>query len=151
MKRIISLAFTLLLTLTVFALPAFASEIPLAKVESYVENCDGDGFFVIEVGTYETMTRSSTKSGYKTATYYSGSGNAVWAVRVDGNFYYNGTSSSASSASATVYTYNSKAQFVSKNAYVSGSSAIGNATMKYGTANTYKSVTLTCDKNGNLS
>lgn len=69
-------------------------------------------------------------------------------VCVDGNFHYNDTSSSAS---ATAYTYNSKAQFFSKNTCVSGSSAIGNATMKRGTSNTYKSVALACGKNGNLS
>jgi len=151
MKKILSLAFTLLFTLNALSLPVFASEASLDKLESYVEDCADGGYFVIEIGTYETLARASTKSGYKTATYYTGSGKAVWAVRIDGDFIYNGTSSSATSASATVYTYEAKAEFVSKNAYTSGASAIGSATMKYGTANTYKTVTLTCDKNGNLS
>ena len=151
MKKALSLAFTLLFLFNAFSFSAFAAERPFEKTETYTEYCEDGGYYVIEIGTYLPFARASTKSGYKTATYYNSSNKAIWAVQVQGYFSYTGSSATATSASATVYTYDSKVEFGSKNAYVSGATAVGTATMKYGSVYTDKTVRLTCARNGNLS
>lgn len=132
--------------------PATAETNPVCNVTTYTEYCDDGSYFVVEVGTYVHRAKSSTVDGYKTAKYYIGGTDAVFAVTVYGTFSYTyGVSAKASSASCTVTRYAPKAEFVSKNAYVSGASAIAQGTVKYGTSNISKSVTLTCDEYGKLS
>ena len=71
-------------------------------------------------------------------------------LSVKGSFTYNGSSSSATAAEATVTIYSSKASFVSKNAYTSGKTATATGTIKYDAVQTTRSASVSCDKNGNL-
>lgn len=92
----------------------------------------------------------SGKNGYVTSTYVNATGTAIWKLTVTGSFTYNGVSSSANSAEASVSIYNTKAKFVSKNAYINGATATGTATVTYNDSRTTRSASVSCDKNGNL-
>lgn len=104
-----------------------------------------------------TMTRaSSTKTATKRAKYVNSSNVTVWEVSVTGTFTYNGTSSTCTASSVATKSYSTNWKITSQSASKSKNKAIAKATAKYyydgslvTTAN--KSVTLTCDKNGNLS
>lgn len=150
MKRIVCAILSVLLVFSVFTVQASAvgSE---RKTITTVEYLDDGSYFVIEVTQSSPTARSSTTDGYKTATYYGGNGVAIWSVTVHGYFSYNGSSAKATSASASVAIFDSNASFVSKNAYVSGASAYGYGSVKYGVNTGGKNVILTCDRNGNLS
>lgn len=155
MKKWISL----LLTLLFFAMPlsgvAQAQErqsvITSVTIE-YLEN----GYYIITELNYpsysvQAIATASTKSGSKTLTYYESSGTAIWSVTVNGTFTYTyGVSATATSATATVNIYNSNASYVSKSAYISGNTATATGTIRYDGANMSRSVSVSCDKYGNV-
>lgn len=151
MKKFLSLGIILLFVIGCLAIPVSAQHISAENVTTKTEILEDGSYFIVETGIYPTYTRASAKSGYKTATYYTASNVAIWAITVNGSFSYTGSSSTATSASCTITRYDSNTSTVSKNAYTSGSSAVGTATVKYKNINTDKTVQLTCDKNGNLS
>ena len=101
------------------------------------------------VSTYSV--NGSTIPGRKTATYYSSNGTKIWDVTVNGTFTYTyGVSATSTSSSATVNIYNAKAKFVSKSANTSGNTATATGTVTYNSLSTTKSVSISCDKYGNL-
>lgn len=149
MKRI---AFFLIACLVIFSLcstSALATENNDVLVKRTVEVLDNGDSIVTEVYECAVQPRSG-KTGYASATYWNSLGAAVWKVTVTGTFTYNGTTSSATNATASVSIYNSNAKFVSKNAYTSGQKATATATVKYDTVQTTRSASVSCDKNGNL-
>lgn len=115
-----------------------------------VETLDNGDTIVTELYRSLVQPRSGA-SGHRTVTYRNSSGAAVWNVTVYGTFTYNyGVSSTATSATATVNIYNSNAKFISKNAYTSGNTATATATVTYSAMTTTRSVSVSCDKYGNL-
>lgn len=152
MKKIFCFVITLILISGPLSFPAMAETGPVCNVITYTEYCDDGSYFVVEVGTYVQEARASSVDGYKTSKYYNRVGVAIWDINVHGTFSYtSGVSAEAASASCTVTRYDPNTELVSKNAYVSGASAVANATVKYLDSTTYKTVTLTCDKYGKLS
>jgi len=152
MKKIFYTGIAFVLMFGLLSYPVKAETIPAYNVITYTEYCDDGSYYVIEVGTSVRVARDSSTEGYKSSTYYSGNGVAIWSVTVNGTFsYVAGVSSKAKTASCIVKFYSADAEFVSKNAYVSGASAVAQATVKYGKDNTSRSVTLTCDTYGKLS
>lgn len=75
----------------------------------------------------------------------------LFSISVTGTFNYDGSSSEATSASGSIATHVPNATITSRSAYTSGSSAIATGSVKYVGITLQKTVTLTCDKNGNLS
>lgn len=149
MKRFLSFAMVMALLSSMFALHVNAAESADDLVSRTIEYLDNGDYIVTE--TYKPAIQPfSGTSGYKTATYTNSSGSRIFAVTVYGSFSYNGSSSSATSSSASVDIYASNTSFVSKNAYTSGSSAYGVGTAKYSGINCSVTAKLTCDKNGNL-
>lgn len=132
-----------------FAVYASAKEPKDLLISRSIEYLDNGDYVVTEVYKPIAQPLSGT-SGYKSSTYTASSGTRVFVVTVYGTFNYNGSTSSATSASASVDIYNANASFVSKNAYTSGASAYATGTVKYGGINISRTVSLTCDKNGNL-
>lgn len=114
-----------------------------------------NGDYIIETVAEDTttaVTRTTyNQAGHKTSVYYNSNDVAIWGVRVDGTFCYTGTSSWATSSTATVYIYDDSASYVSKSASYSGNSASATGTVKYNYVPMSRTVTLSCDKNGNLS
>ena len=103
-----------------------------------------------------TPTRSTITGASKTTTYKNASGDALWYVRVTANFTFNGSSSSCTSAKCSSESYSSSWRILKRESSRSGNTAYAAAR-----AGTYmagaligthdKTVSLTCDKNGNLS
>lgn len=149
MKKAISLLLCVVLVLSLISTSAFAAQQEDILVKRTVEVFDNGDTLTTEV--YECAIQSrSTKTGYATGTYRNASGTAIWDLTVTGTFTYNGSTSSATSSSASVRIYNSTAKFVSKNASTSGNTATGTATVTYNASRTTRSASVSCDKNGNL-
>ena len=115
-----------------------------------------DGSYAV-VETITSGARASGRiSGSRPYTYYDSTGVAQWKVVLNGSFTYTGSSATCTSASCSVTIYNSEWYTVSKNASKSGNTASANATMGESSGGVLvnrvsASLTLRCDKNGNLS
>ena len=130
----------LVLVLLSFVLSAFCLTTPTAfaatqddiLIKQSVEMLDDGGTLISSLYECANQPRGG-KTGYASATYT-----------------YNGVTSSATDAEVSVSLYSDNVKFVSKNAYTSGASAIGTATVTYNASHTTRSATVSCDKNGNL-
>ena len=114
--------------------------------------------FVFSDGSYiileisETGSRASnTKSGDKVYTYYSASDVRQWKATVIGTFTYDGTTATCTAVSTNFTVYASGWALDSVSKYKSGNKAIGDFYISCSLWETSVRVTLTCDKNGNLS
>lgn len=119
-----------------------------------------DGSYIL-TAVYEEAVRaraaSYSKNGSKQSTYYNASGNALWKFTVEGIFTVNpGVSSVCTSATYSYDIYNTNWIYNRATSYYTGNQAIGEAefirkllgiTVERETC----TLTLTCDKNGNLS
>lgn len=118
----------------------------------------------LEDGTYLEITlesvpqtrASGSLTKTKNYTYKDADGTAQWKISLTGSFTYTGTTSTCTAASCNVTIYQSDWSVASKSASKSGNTAYGTARIlrKYLGATvsdkTYN-LTLTCDKNGNVS
>lgn len=100
--------------------------------------------------------RGTIKNASKTALYKNASGESMWYVKVTANFTFNGSSATCTSAKVSADSYVSTWKILEKTASRSGNS--GTATVRAGAYmggvyvdSTIKSVTIYCDKNGNIS
>lgn len=148
MKRTIAILICtiMLVSLSIPALASAGSERLVSRTIEYLENGD---YIVREVFEPLIQPRSS-KTGSAVETYRNSSGTAIWAVKVTGTFTYNGSTSSATSSSATVSIYNSDASFISKNASYSGNTARATGSVNYSGYTATRTAYVSCDKNGNL-
>lgn len=150
-KRLISLLLSLVVLLSVFRISAFAEDVQTGFDEVIILE---DGSY-IEVEIVESLARS-TKTGSKTYTYKDSSGNAKWKATLDGTYAYDGATYSCTAATCSVAVYDDGWNLDTKYAYRSGDTAYASVTMCHMVLgvmvekSTYK-LTLTCDKNGNLS
>ncbi|HIY64423.1 MAG TPA: hypothetical protein H9730_13370 [Candidatus Mediterraneibacter stercoripullorum] len=102
------------------------------------------------------LAANKTRTASATTKYCSASGNTLWYVKVTATFTYNGSTSSCTSASATAGSYSSAWKISGKSASRSGNKGKATATAtqyvnsKPASSRT-RTVTLTCDKDGNLS
>lgn len=152
MKKASHLLFILFFCCAIFFVSANASN---ESITSSVRIDLPNGDYVIETVAESTDTpitrATNTKSGHKTSVYYNSSNVAIFGVRVDGAFSYTGTTSWSTSGSATVYIYDSSASYISKSASHSSNYASATGKVKYNYVTIPRTVTLYCDKNGNLS
>lgn len=150
MKKLLAMVLSVLLLMglcSTAALAATPEDTLLSRSEEILENGD---YIVTELYKNAIQPRTGT-SGYSTSTYYNASGNAIWDLTVQGYFSYTyGVSSTATSAEATVRIFNSNASFVSKNAYTSGNTATATGSITYRSIPASNSVSISCDKYGNL-
>ncbi len=149
MKKLIAvfLAGLLLISCTVAASAKEPRDILISRTVEVLENGDS-----VVTELYENAIQPRTgKSGYKSYTHRNSGGTAIWKVTVTGTFTYNyGVSSTATGATATVNIYSGNAAFQSKNAWTSGNTAWASGTVVYDTVSTTRSVSISCDKYGNL-
>ena len=152
MKKLICFLLMIVMVISMLPISGFAVGTKDETVITYFE----DGSYMIEsIQNYQTRS-SGTKTGAKEKVYYGSDGNACWKVVVTGTFSYTGSSVACTSSNCSVTIYKSDWYTVSKSATKSGNTATASVTMgqkllgitidKVST-----SVTLTCDKNGNLS
>ena len=151
MKKIISVV---LIFITVFV------SIPFSIAETNPSALsDTTGYYVTELNEVFPDGDSGTR-GYryfvKTLSYYDSNDQKQWDMKLAGAFSFDETSVTCTSASVTYTIYNSNWHFQSKNAWPSGNTANGTLTMAKKflgiTVQTVtKSLTITCDANGNIS
>lgn len=115
-----------------------------------------DGSYIEIVVEDVTARATNTKNGYKTYTYYDSTDTAEWQAKLSASFTYDGTNSSCNSASCTVTIYDSRWYEISNTTTKGGSTATTALTMgrKFLGITISKpeyTITLTCDKDGNLS
>jgi len=148
MKKLTLLTITIILLLSMLFIPVSAKE-AITEVEYF----DDGSYCVSEIVVDDSLASRViyTKSGTKTNTYYSASGNALFSLSVRGTFNYNGT---VARATASSYSYGINSSLWS---FVSGSSSYtankATATGTFSSLGNQKtlSVTLACDQDGNLS
>lgn len=153
MKRQLTIFMAFVLCFTALLIPASAADATPKTVETVNRISLSDGGYIIEeIIESPVLSRASgTKSGEKISTRYTSDNKAVYAVKVTGTFQYTGTSAKATYSSATVYVYLDSASYVSKSASYSSNYASATGKVKYLGSTESRTVTLYCDKNGNLS
>lgn len=152
-KRILAVLLAVACCLTMAA-TAFAASAEENTEITYFE----DGSYLVKTITTEKSARAaSTISGAVDAKYYNASDELRWVVTLSGTFSYtSGVSSSCTSASISATAYGGGWSCSTKNANASGNSAVGSATMIRKVLGIQVdsipvSLTLSCDKYGNLS
>lgn len=150
MKRILSCILVSVLLLCMIPVCGNAMENQMETI--YFE--DGS-YMTVEVITKSTRASGSV-SGSKPYTYYDSNGSAQWKATLSGSFTYNGSSATCTSSSVDVTIYNSSWYESSKSASKSGNTASASVTMGKKMAGVTvmtktASLSLSCDKNGNLS
>lgn len=154
MKRVVTLIICILLISNTLAFPAAASEFnnqdSQIVISQKVEFVGDDCYYIETISIPSVQIYSNTKTGTKTAAYVA-SGTTIFSVSVTGKFTYDGSTSDATSSTCAVATYVEGATINSRNAYTSGASAVASGSVTYIGITLQKTVTLTCDKNGNLS
>lgn len=153
MKKRITQLFAALMLLSLLSVQALA-----ADSNSYVEYySDGSyGVFTVETDNFAIARAAGTKSGTAKYENFSANGNLAWKVTLKATFSYNGSTSTCTSVdNVAVNIYDSDWSMLSKSSSKSGNTATANVTMGraqlVGTAKVPITLTLSCDKNGNLS
>ena len=152
MKRLLCCVMAMVLAVTMF--PVFSNA--AAYGEEVVTEVFADGSYETE-SIYKMQTRAGgTISGSKVRNHYDTEGILCWQFVLNGSFSYTGSSATCTSSTCSVSIYSQGWYVISKNASKSGNTASANATMGNridgGTVNQASaSLTLRCDKNGNLS
>lgn len=115
-----------------------------------------DGSY-LQITIEELTTRATnTRTANKYLTHYNSSDEVLWEAKLTASFTYTGTTSACTSANCSVTVNDSAWYVVSKSASYSGNTATANLTMgkKFLGITIDKpeyTITLTCDKDGNLS
>lgn len=149
MKKCISYILLAVLLLSMIPMNTFAKE------DLEVIYFEDGSYMTIEVISMDTRT-TNTKSGSKVANYYGEDGSLDWRATLSGSFTYTGSSATCTASSISVSISNSAWYTISKSAGKSGASATGSVTMGkkllgVTVSQISRNLTLTCDKNGNLS
>ena len=155
LKYFITIMFTFLIICSIIPCTANAATLSTENMTTceYLE----DGSILITTITLSNSTRSSnTITAQKNQYYCDSNGNKLWCVTIIGTFTYTGSSSECTKASVNTAVYNSNWKISNSNASRSGNIATATATAKKfynSTVIDTKSLTvsLKCDKNGNLS
>lgn len=152
MKRLICGFLVCVLAVNFFIPVASAAQIDSTKDVIYYE----DGSYltkeILEIGS----RAAGSKSGQTAYNYFDSNGTLLWKAILSGTFTYNGTNVSCTASSVSVQISDTAWYEVSKNSDISGNAATGEVTMgRKFVGITIDKVTidmsLTCDKNGNLS
>ena len=149
MRKFLSLVLVIALAFSCFAVSASAAEIP--QTTQTIEYLEDGSYFVTEIEESNSLARTS-KTGSKTATYYTASDVKIFSVRVTGTFTYTyGVSASATSQTVNVILHHEDAKFITKSSSRSGATVRGSGTVSCLGLTIVKPVSLTCDIYGNLS
>lgn len=147
------MSFFLVLALLVVLLPVRAEAAQIVTTE--IEYLPNGGY--IETVVTETANRAGgTKTGTKVKRFIDTDGKEEWVIQLQGTFSYNGITATCTNAVCNVTVTASDWYVVSKTASKSGAVATANVTMGQKVLGITISkpsyvLTLTCDKNGNLS
>lgn len=154
--RVLMVFMLVLCVLTSVMIPVSAETEEVAPVShTVVYHADGS-WDEIEIVVFPGIKGPDQITGSKTNKHYSSSNQLIWKVTLTGTFQYDGTTSVCANAYTTVNLYQSGWTVISENTTHSGNTAhsvvtlgkyIAGALMTAG----YSNLSLSCDKNGNLS
>lgn len=151
MKKAAIFLVCILLAISFMTIPVVAdANSNMVLLSENVIYIDESTFCIERIYVPEICSYSNVRTGTKTVQYVY-SGKSIFGLSVTGQFTYDGVSARATSASGAVDWYVPNASLSSSNAYTSGASAIATASVSYLGITLNKTVTLTCDANGNLS
>lgn len=150
-KKILSLLTACLLVVCLLPVQVLAAE----REETVTYYADGS-YTVTTVEKHLTARASGTVTGNETKNYYSSSNKLQWKAVLNATFTYTGSSATCTKVnSLNVTIYDSAWSVGSKSTSKSGNTAYGYLTMNgklvSGTQGVPVTLTLSCDKNGNLS
>lgn len=151
-KKIVSLVLTTVLVLALLPFSAGAVETSSREEIEYLS----DGSYIITTIEESVSRASGNKVGTRTKAKYDSNDNLDWEIVLRGVFNYTGTTSSCTASTISVNTYDSAYSKDSSSATRSGNTAYGTATIIQKvlgvtiSKDTYN-LTLSCDKDGNLS
>lgn len=141
-----------LLFLFVFSLTTFAA--PEPKVEREVIYFENGDFATIETIVYDDASlyavERSSRSSSKVYTYNNRLGNTLWTFTLRATFSYNGTTSSVSSCSTSYSIKDNTWSCDDHYAEKSGNTAYGYGSFSSSVDSKDVTLSLTCDKNGNI-
>lgn len=146
MKKAISLLTAVLLVFCM-ALPVMASE----RSEETVLTFEDGSYLVVTLDT-TPLTRTTSPVATKTYTYYNVDDERQWDFTLMGQFTYDGSTSTAIQAKARTVIYNRDWSQTYADVYRVGAYAYGEAVFEHPSDGTVPiTVTIYCDKNGNIS
>lgn len=154
MKIIRKLSLPLILAAILITHPLSVIAEPMTSTQVTREYLEDGSYFETVIASSEDA-RSTIKNASKTTTYKNSSGESLWYAKVTANFYFDGSTSSCTSSSASGGSYVSTWRILDKSASRTGNT--GSATVTAGAyyagifVDSYtKVVTISCDKNGNV-
>lgn len=133
----------------------FPVNVSAAQTHESIITLDDGSYLQITIEDISARA-TNTRTANKYLTYYNSSDEVEWEAKLTASFTYTGTTSSCTSAGCSVTVNDSAWYVVSKSASYSGNTATANLTMgkKFLGITIDKpeyTITLTCDKDGNLS
>lgn len=156
MKRFVALLTCIIMLCCTLMFPVSAAgtennsddgQIVISQTVEYVgEDC----YYIETIYIPNTQTYSTTKVGTKESRFIS-SGVTIFSIAVTGTFVYDGSTARATNASGKIVAYVDGVTLNSRSANISGATASATGSVTYMGVVLQKTVTLTCDKNGNLS
>ncbi len=156
MKKIFILLLTILLSsqnilTTTAATAASSSDIIYVSDDLYVEVTLEEEF-----PTIVTFSTSTSKTYSKTATLKNGDNETVAKFKLTATFTYDGSTSTCTNVSHSATIYDDSYEFTSTSSSKSGATATGKYTIKkyilfINTQTVSDTITIKCDKNGNIS
>lgn len=150
MKRVLSIILVAVLTVSFCSLSVSAEKADDVLLSKTVDTLDNGDTITVELYKSAVQPRTGT-TGHRIMTYKNSAGSTIWTLTVNGTFTYDyGVSSTATASSAVVNIFSSNATYISKSAYTSGNTATATGTVRYNTVSTTRSVSVSCDKYGNL-
>ena len=151
MKKLPAFLLTFLLLVCLIPTQCFAA----VQKENVVYHADGS-YTVTRIEQMPTARAAGSVTGSKVTDHYSGDNVLVWKATLQATFTYDGSSARCTAVdNLSVRIFESGWSMASKSSSKSGNTATGNITMRYsgltGAGNFPITLTLSCDKNGNLS
>lgn len=150
MKKVLS---AFLITVLLMALLGSYSS-ALTEVDTMIEYYEDGSYGVIFIQKDYGKSNSATET--KTYKYYDSNNNLCWKASITASFTYNGVTASCTSVSKSTTIYDTSWRCTASSCSKSGATATGSFTFKHyvlgipvKTIN--KTLTLTCDKNGNVT
>lgn len=157
MKRIISFILVVVLLSFCFSVSTFAKDVQ----ESITYYTDGSYTVITTQDADSAFAKvlqalRSVKTKTITAKHYDSSDNLEWTASLTGTFSYNGTTASCTNVSESKTIYDSSWRCTSSSCSKSGATATGNFTFKkytlgIPTQTINETISMTCDKNGNIT
>lgn len=148
MRRMMTRGLALLFCLSILVSTAVAAE--PNQVTERIDYEDGS-FLTITTRLYPALTRASSLYATKEISYTDAAGDLCFAYTLRGWFTYGNNTSQATNAAAIIDLYKRGWTVSTHNEYCSGNTAYGSATFKGPTGPRSVSISLTCDRYGNVT